>query len=178
MKKILVFLKGSSIHRTAFFDLSTLYPSIELSTKSLEDFNQEILSLLSLISDTNEPLHVIGLGDYSGRNNKSIRLELICKNKFRNTIIDAEPSYRFNSLFENLYLENNTNISPILKFKTTGMGNNFCNLFSYKVNKYISELPQDLKSKIYFDFLHVPSQFHTTDVIAQFLGGTNTHLLY
>jgi hypothetical protein len=178
MKKLLVFLKGSSIHRTAFFSLSTLYPSIELSTKTLEHSNQALLSLTNLLSDINEPLHIVGLGDYSGRNNNFIHIELICKNKFRNRIIDTQGSFKFNSLFEKIYLENNNLVPNSFKIKNTGMGNNFCNLFSYKLNKYISELPQDLKTKIYFDFLHIPSKFHTTDDIAQILGGTNTHLSY
>jgi hypothetical protein len=82
MKKLLVFYKGSSIHRTALLSLSALYPSIELSTLTLEDSEQVLEPLLMKISDTKEPLHIIGIGDYSGRNNNFIRIELLCKNKF------------------------------------------------------------------------------------------------
>ncbi len=176
MKKLLVFFKGSSIHRTAFSSLSTLYTSIELSTLTLESCNQIISPVLETINTTTEPLHIIAIGDYSGRNNNEIRIELVCKNKFRNKDIAQEPSYKFNSYYENIYLKNPKLIPISFKLKNTGMGNNYCNLFSYKLNEYISKLPKDLKSKIYFDFLHVPSQFHATDTLAHFLGGTNTQL--
>jgi hypothetical protein len=80
------------------------------------------------------------------------------------------------NFFVKISFENNNLLPNSFRLKNTGMGNNFCNLFSYKVNKYISELSKDQKSKIYFDFLHVQSQFHTTSDLAHFLGGTNTQL--
>lgn len=176
MKKLLVFFKGSSIHRTAFSNLSTLYPSIELSTYSIRTLERDIEILSSAIAahtnDFTSDLQIIALGDY-GSKVKYIRIELTCINIFRKTILGEKESYKFNSYFELIYLKNMDLIPKNFKLKVSGMKNGRCNLFCYKFNEYLSELPQNLNSKLYFDFLHVPRQFRTTNDLSQILGGTN-----
>lgn len=156
MKKLLIFLKGSSISRVNFPKLSPLYPSIELSTFSSRTFQRDLPKLLEAISTTEEPLHIIAFGDYSLKVNY-IRLELICKNLFGKFVLGKKETYNLPSYYELIDL----NLIPDnFKFKNTGMRNSHCSLLSYKICEYLSELPKDLKEKIYFDFLHVPKKFH------------------
>lgn len=156
MKKLLVFLKGSSFSRVTFSKLSPLYPSIELSTFSSRTFQRVFPKLQEAISTTEEPLHIIALGDYS-LNVNHIRIELICKNLFGKFVLGKKETYGLPSYYE---LLDSKLIPANCELKNTGMRNSYCNLLSYKICEYISELPKDLKEKIYFDFLHVPKKFH------------------
>ncbi len=155
MKKLLVFLKGSSLSRVTFSKLSPLYSSIELSTFSSRTFQRDFPKLQEAISSTEEPLHIIALGDYS-LNVNHIRIELICKNLFGKFVLGKKETHNLPSYYE---LIDRNLIPDNFEFKNTGMRNSYCNLLSYKICEYLSELPKDLKEKIYFDFLHIQKKF-------------------
>lgn len=100
--------------------------------------------LLSAIK-SNKPSVVIGLGEYSGRDQDKIRVETICRNKFRNTIIIEDQSYEITI---------QSSISADENFKLgVGMGNSWCNLISFEI---CSRFPD-----INYSFLHIPKSITT-----------------
>ena len=104
-----------------------------------------------------QPKYILGLGEYSGRDQSKIRIETIAKNRFRNSEI----------------LQNGANqmeipcfLQPTMYSKfATALGNSWCNLVSYKITELI--VSKKLNSK--FIFLHIPKSldinFATTTVV-------------
>lgn len=93
------------------------------------------------------PEYVLGLGEYSGRDQNKVRIELKCTNKFRNHILGDQ--LKTNSIKP--FIKEN----DIFMLKDTGMGNSFCNLVSFLITQKIKNL--EIKSK--YTFLHIPRNF-------------------
>ena len=84
---------------------------------------------------------VLGLGQYSGKDKDKLRIETICKNKFRNKLIDI------NGKSEYLI---STQINPGVESKNAcGIGNSYCNLLSYLIASKNNN----------YAFIHIPKNF-------------------
>lgn len=93
-----------------------------------------------------EPDFILGMGQYSGRDKEYIRVEMLCRNKFRRAEINQGGKDEISIMpyfFMNDYFD-----------LTQGMGNSWCNYISYKI---CSELEQHK-----FSFLHIPKTFSIT----------------
>lgn len=99
------------------------------------------------------PDYIIGLGGYSGRDRKTLRVETACTNKFRNSFVDSSALIT-HSL--NAYIQPNTQIKL-----AKGIGNSYCNLFSYLL---INELLK-IDSKSHYNFVHIPKNFNSENAI-------------
>jgi hypothetical protein len=107
----------------------------------LESTEVEIRDFVKTLVKTS-PEYVLGLGMYSGRDTDFLRIETVCKNKFRNSKINSAglDEYR---------------IEPFLAASshskvTAGLGNSYCNLVSYLI-KTSSSFP--------YTFIHIPRTF-------------------
>lgn len=96
-----------------------------------------------------QPESILGLGVYSGIDQDQIRIETQVTNKFRNDPID--PKLTISEMIPlNPYLK------PIDGSKfTSGLGNSWCNLVSWKIVNLINQ--KLLKSR--YTFLHIPNKF-------------------
>lgn len=101
--------------------------------------DKNVNSLLTYIM-LNAPNQILGIGEYSGRDQDKIRIETVCRNKFRNTIIHTNQPNEITF----------KNILPTDQYfkRGVGMGNSWCNLMSFEIN---STFPD-----INFTFLHIP----------------------
>jgi pyrrolidone-carboxylate peptidase len=94
-----------------------------------------------------KPKKILGLGSYSGIDKKKIRIETICKNKFRN-----------NRIFNNQIKQFDINyfVAPSEKLKlSSGSGNSYCNLVSALIMNAI----RSNKLESQYTFLHIPKTF-------------------
>lgn len=94
-----------------------------------------------------QPVNILGLGIYTGRDSDKIRIETKCSNRYRNGFVDGD---RFNKMDMNPYLQ------PLLNSKfAEGIGTSQCNLMSWKIMSLI----RDGKLKSGYTFLHIPKKF-------------------
>lgn len=105
--------------------------------------------VLQEIEQTN-PKYIIGLGAYSGIDKDSLRIETICKNKFRNNPINNNcKTEHFYTISNFVKLVENTRL-------TTKMGNGECNYISYKIAELIKQ--KNLNTK--YAFIHAPQSYN------------------
>ncbi len=91
-----------------------------------------------------KPLFILGLGQYGGRDKTPVRIETLCKNKFRNDKIFShgpdeykiKPFIKENEIFK----------------KASGLGNSWCNQISYRIMRLKEE--GNLRNTKY-TFLHI-----------------------
>lgn len=122
-----------------------------LSTKSEVKFQQDFDELPNLIR-TGKFEHIIGLGQYTGKDKDKIRIEQIASNHFRNNRIGQSEYLEIPSALKN------SNFDPEYFKLARGLGNSWCNLVSYKIVESIKH--NDLK--VTYDFLHTPKIFDKT----------------
>lgn len=93
-----------------------------------------------------QPKYILGLGQYSGRDQDKIRIELNCTNKKGNTLIDGNilKEQSINSFFTP---------SQYSKY-AYALGNSQCNQISWKIMQLIDS--KRLKSR--YTFLHIPKK--------------------
>jgi pyrrolidone-carboxylate peptidase len=91
-----------------------------------------------------QPEFILGLGQYTGRDQDKIRIETVCTNKFKNQIIEN----KLEILSINPFLTPNS----LAKF-SRGMGNSYCNLVSFLIKKNID---------CQYTFLHLPKSFEAS----------------
>ncbi len=103
--------------------------------------------MLNEISRLNPDL-ILGMGHYSGRDKSHLRLEQICKNKFRDIILGETTEYYFGDYFKDKF-------DPEYFKLAYAMGNSFCNLSCYKISEVIEK--NNLNSKLCF--VHIPKSF-------------------
>ena len=96
--------------------------------------------LLNTIQIKN-PNYILGLGQYSGKDQKYIKLEICCSNRFRNSP-DIPERININSFI------NPTNQIHL----ANSIGNSFCNKISYQIMK---NHPKHSR----YTFLHIPKNF-------------------
>ncbi len=90
--------------------------------------------------------YLIGLGSYSGVDNRQIRIELKATSQFRNDSKNC-VSVRLRYFFK-----------ANIHFKIArGMGNSYCNLVSYQLARSSSRP---------YTFLHVPKSYNSADAAA------------
>lgn len=102
----------------------------------------DVQSIEQLVTEIVEqrPSKVVGLGQYTGRDQDKLRIETRCNNAFRNTLLH-EPK-----------LDMQPFVSPRQHSKyARGLGNSFCNLVSLKV---INTVPSSQ-----YSFIHIPKRF-------------------
>lgn len=92
-----------------------------------------------------QPKYILGLGEYSGRDQDAIRIETICSNKFRNTLSGSNLEYKTMRPF--------VGAGGVMK-NAKGIGTSWCNLVSYR----LMTLP-DMEGR--YTFLHIPKSFKT-----------------
>jgi pyrrolidone-carboxylate peptidase len=107
-------------------------------------------SSIAVLLDTLQSIHpkyILGLGEYSGRGQDNIRIETVCRNKFRNNVISENESSEF-SIQSFLHPNESMQLA-------NGIGNSYCNLVSYKIMQLKEHIPFE------YTFLHVPKAFNT-----------------
>jgi hypothetical protein len=130
MKCLIICFKGNISEEFAeLFRVRCDIYAIESSEGAIEGIFDEV--------DLGKYTHVIGMGQYSGRDQDKIRIEQTCSAQFRNKNKGARRIKIPYFLDENEYMK-----------LSDGIGNSYCNLLSYKiVTKFL-----DLK----YTFLHIP----------------------
>lgn len=88
-----------------------------------------------------KPTHIVGMGEYGGRDQDLIRIETKCNENFRNNKI---PDVQVSDMKPFLLPGGHSKFSE-------GSGNSWCNLVSVKI---INLFPQ-----IEYTFLHIPKAF-------------------
>lgn len=122
----------------------TLDPTIikfVITPTNIEDYLAELIRT--------QPDYILGLGDYTGRDQAKLRVETIAKNQFRNQAITLNTP---------LGLECKLNpFLPLVKDAkiAKALGNSWCNLISWHIGNLIQE--GTLKSQ--YTFLHIPKKF-------------------
>lgn len=91
-----------------------------------------------------KPDAILVLGSYSGRDQGTIRVETHFTNQFRNNYIDSDSKLSIS-------------VKPFFKLGegmkiSTAAGNSWCNMFSYKIAKFIENENLNIK----YTFLHIP----------------------
>ena len=84
--------------------------------------------------------HLLGIGQYSGRDHDKIRIETECTSKFRNLDTDRRRVPIPYFLHEDEYLK-----------LARGIGNSWCNLASYRITQQFPGIS--------YTFLHVPTRY-------------------
>lgn len=121
--------------------------SVLLDCNDLESFQSSADHLLTLVPNYE---YIIGLGQYSGRDNEKIRVEGLAKNIFRNGVIHEEGMASYDLYQPDLGWDSQN------RFKhSQAMGNSWCNLSAY----IISEVIHKKKYKTKLLFLHIPKSF-------------------
>ncbi len=90
------------------------------------------------------PLYILGLGEYTGRDQNKLRIETSCTNKFRNRYISGDQRIKKDIPY---FLH-----TDIFKY-TQGIGNSFCNLISYHIIQL--SLPS-----LHYTFIHIPRSYN------------------
>ena len=152
MKRLIFGFQNSSVTNISGKVVKNIESTRSLILEHWDESNdagmKELNKLLEIIKfDKYE--HIVGIGEYGGRDKDQIRIETVCKSKFRNDVIEqggpAEISLR--SFWKD-------QVDSFQGFKLgTSMGNSWCNLASYKIMKL---LETDELSNVRYDFLHVP----------------------
>lgn len=98
---------------------------------------------LLTIVEANHYKTVLGLGEYGGRDSDKIRIETVCKNRFRNNDIILRGQ---DTIAITAFIKPNTNMKL-----AQGMGNSWCNKTSYLIRHSFPDIA--------FSFLHIPKNF-------------------
>jgi len=106
---------------------------IDSDVTAISDFVQKL--------DTKIYQYVLGLGQYSGRDQATLRLELTCNQKWRNTPL---------LYFKKREIVPFMNESKLLKH-SVGYGNSYCNLLSLQMRNTYLHTP--------YNFVHIPKKF-------------------
>lgn len=104
-----------------------------------------------------KPEFILGLGEYSGRDQDKIRQEVRCSNKFKNETLGKS--------LEKIDIEPISIDSDLVKL-SKNMGNSYCNLVSYLIMKKIKS--GQLKSR--YIFLHLPKDMEQ-EIMASEING-------
>ncbi len=108
---------------------------------NIEDYLAELIRT--------QPDYILGLGDYTGKDQEQLRIETIAKNQFRNQAIMLNSPLRQECKLNSfLPLVEEVKIAKAL-------GNSWCNLISW----HIGNLIQEGKLKSQYTFLHIPKKF-------------------
>lgn len=128
-KALIICFKGNVSEKFAelFRDCCDIY-AIESSERAIEKIFDEV--------DFSKYEYVIGVGQYSGRDQDKIRIERTCSSQFRNKNRGAKRIKIPYFLSENEYMK-----------LSDGIGNSYCNLLSYEI---VTKFPE-----IKFTFLHI-----------------------
>lgn len=118
---------------------------LESSVSEIEKFIEDLIAV--------QPEHIVGMGEYSGRDQDAIRIETAAWNIFRNSVID-ENSAKILKLHPFLKVTEGFKIANAL-------GNSWCNLVSYKIQEKINS--GELQSK--FTFLHIPKHISNPELL-------------
>ena len=100
-----------------------------------------------------KPDLIIGMWDYTGVDQDSLRIESYCTNSFRNETVDGWDQIQYP-----LYVP----IKAPLGFKKwTGMWNWFCNNTCYKLLKWV----ESEKSVAKLLFIHIPKSYNWSEAV-------------
>ncbi len=102
-----------------------------------------------------QPKYILGIGEYSGKDQNLVRIETQCKNQFRNNPID--PSQPIETTLTWLPFVTKTDQSKI----GSALGNSWCNLVSWRIMQLIKD--KKLQSK--YSFLHLPQSMPEEQMI-------------
>jgi len=121
--------------------------------EAIENFVEQVLLL--------KPAFILGMGEYSGRDQDKLRVEERCTHKFRNRRVGEIPSYEirpFEGHLRGVRLPNEklqAHLGGVLMKHTRAMGNSYCNLVSYLLMHEITK--NKLRTK--YGFIHIPRFF-------------------
>lgn len=124
--------------------LLTIFPG---NSKVLLDSSQIDIEKYVEKVKLERPQYVLGLGEYSGKDSNHLRVEVLCSNKFRNSILGSKVQQ--------------IEYKPFIKIKEKmpikrayGIGTSWCNLVSYKLLTSFSS------DEINYTFIHIPKTFN------------------
>ncbi len=101
-----------------------------------------------------QPQYILGLGQYTGRDQDKLRIETICTNKFRSTVLGNSLITKPLSSF----------LKPSQHTKYAhALGNSFCNLISYYLVTAINQNTVHAQ----YSFLHIPKSFPITQAVSE-----------
>lgn len=121
--------------------LNSAISKFVLTPDTIEDYVAELIRA--------QPDYILGLGEYTGRDQEQLRIETIAKNQFRNQAITLNrPLGQECKIMQFLPLAKEVKIAKAL-------GNSWCNLISWHIGKLI----QEGKLKSQYTFLHIPKRF-------------------
>lgn len=103
-----------------------------------------------------QPQFILGLGEYTGKDQNLVRIESQCKNQFRNNKID--PSLPIDTTLSWIPFLSKTDKSK----KGSALGNSWCNLVSWRIMQLIEQ--KKLKSR--YTFLHLPQSMPEEEMLA------------
>lgn len=116
-----------------------------VSPSNMQKYLDELVSI--------QPHYILGLGEYSGRDQDQLRIETIARNKFRNEPITIDRAMTEQQHFTAF-------LHPGKKMTVAkAMGNSWCNLVSWKIVELIRR--RQLTSK--YTFLHIPKKFPVSE---------------
>lgn len=117
--------------------------------------NHNYSELLDYVNKSSIDL-VIGLGDYGGKDNKTLRIESYCTNTFRN-LIDGDNKMQF-PLYVPANVPKEWNIGK-------WMGNGHCNYSCYFLSQYL------WNNNTNISFIHIPklAQKYSINSLIQYL---------
>lgn len=114
-----------------------------------EKFDSKLEKFFDLI-EALKPELIVGFGEFSGRFSKDIKIETVCRNKFRNSVLGEKESFDLYAGDELIKLIN-SKFSNINYSLSHGMGNSWCNLSAYRICSYLESKAVSTK----FSFVHV-----------------------
>lgn len=151
MKDLIVFGFKGNISEDVLVNLPDQVKKRFIDHKKHQKLNNHKLVIREVQTEIQPLLQykiIIGIGAYSGKDQERIRVEQITKNKFRNQPIDKVNDYRIDSPTKNLGVE--------FKF-ACGLGNSWCNLYSYLIMKSKSKSAK-------YNFFHIPNKLEVQRV--------------
>lgn len=102
-----------------------------------------------------QPQYILGLGEYSGKDQNLIRIETECKNQFRNNQIDPSLPIETTLTWKAFLAKNDKSK------KGAALGNSWCNLVSWR----IMQLIESKKLQSHYTFLHLPQSLPEEQLI-------------
>lgn len=130
--------------------------TMNLASAYFLDSNIDALDALVLRTSREAPAFVIGMGQYTGRDNDRLRIETMCSNQFRNGHIGGTR--------QELRMHDFLLPGPSSKV-ATGIGNSWCNAISFQMISMI----RIHKLTTRYAFIHIPKAFPVKDAVLELL---------
>lgn len=120
-----------------------------LTPVSIKKFESRMEEFFKLINEL-QPDLIVGFGEFSGRFDGDIKIETVCRNRFRNSILGKKEA--FDLYFGSDLISTIEKCFLSIKYKMgKGMGNSWCNLACYKICEYLRKTDSSIK----LSFVHV-----------------------